>query len=62
MGKILYASAPLLPDGRPNYSKRGPKIMTLAGKIGGGIIPNLGKKWQKRGRKTFLQKFRRETV
>jgi hypothetical protein len=34
----------------------------MAGKNGGRKMAEFGKKWQKRGRKTFLQEFRLITI
>jgi hypothetical protein len=43
---------------RPNNSKEAPKNCPWAEKIGGLKMAEFGKKWQKRGRKIFLQLFR----
>jgi hypothetical protein len=46
----------------PNNSKEAPKNCPWPEKIGGRKIAEFRQKWQKRGRKMFLQLFRRETL
>jgi hypothetical protein len=43
------------PNFRPNNSKEAPKNCPWPEKIGGRKMEDFGKKWQKTGRKTFLQ-------
>jgi hypothetical protein len=50
------------PNFRPNNSKQALKNCPWPEKIGGRKIAEFGKKWQKRGRKIFLQIFRWKTV
>jgi hypothetical protein len=52
------------PDGRifGQITRKRLKKCPWPGKIGGRKIAELGKMWQKRGRKTFLQLFRVETI
>jgi hypothetical protein len=46
------------PNFRPNKSKEAAKNCPWPEKIGGRKMAEFGKKWQKRGRKIFLQIFR----
>jgi hypothetical protein len=50
------------PNFRPNNSKEAPKKCPWPEKIGGRKIAEFRQKWQKRGRKIFLQLFREETL
>jgi hypothetical protein len=54
---VLYTGA-RWPNFRQNNPKEAPKNCPLPEKIGGRKIAEFGKKWQKRGRKIFLQIFR----
>jgi hypothetical protein len=47
---------------RPNNSKDALKKYPWPEKIGGRKIAEFRKKWQKRGRKTFLHLFKEETL
>jgi hypothetical protein len=54
----------LLPDGRifGQITQEALKNCPLPQKIGGRKMAKFGKKWQKRGRKIFLQLFSCETI
>jgi hypothetical protein len=51
----LSATVARWPNFLPNNSKEAPKNCPWPGKIGGRKKAEFGKKWQKRGRKLFLQ-------
>jgi hypothetical protein len=53
---LILSTAARWPNFRPNNSKEAPKKYPWPKKIGGCKIAEFRQKWQKRGRKIFLQK------